>query len=463
MPAEECNNGKWKWGETGECVYDSQEEAEKDNEDYYENNDGKNIKIVMGCSCSGKSTFVDRFKKRGDIVWDFDKIHGALSGEDTHEHIDYIRKYIFSMREKFYNDLKNEMEVRVWIINSSPSKEIRTKFLEELNAEILYIKRDKKECLEIAKNERPKEWIKYIDEYFEKFEEITDDENIKIIEVKGKEMKVDKRHIISVTEDDDTYTIVYEKDRDEDDEEIDEVIDDKEGEEIDDEEIEEDKDESYFDTERNKPLQKEVKDIWTKTITMEKRYFNIDTRTEKRDDGSITITGHAAVFNQMSSDLGGFREIIAPNAFENVLNDDVRALVNHDPNLLLARTTSGTLNLKQTDKGLQYSFDVPDTTYGRDLIISMERGDVSQSSFAFTIEDDSWETTEDGEVRTINKVKQLYDVSPVTYPAYPDADDLTLAQRSLAVHKEKEENKREEKDLVKRSLLKLKIELKKRS
>ena len=227
--------------------------------------------------------------------------------------------------------------------------------------------------------------------------------------------------------------------------------------------IDEEKDSLFYDKQRNKPLQKEVKDIWTKNITMEKRYFNIDTRTEKREDGSTTITGHAAVFNQMSSDLGGFREIIAPDAFSDVLNDDVRALVNHDPNLLLARTSSGTLKLEQTEKGLSFGFDVPDTTYGRDLIISMERGDITQSSFAFTIEDDSWETTEDGEVRTINKVKQLYDVSPVTYPAYPDADDLTLAQRSLAVYKEKEENKREEKDLVKRSLLKLKIELKKRS
>ena len=312
MPAEKCNNGKWKWGETGECEYDSQEEAEKDNEDY------------------------------------------------------------------------NETE----------------------------------------------------------------------------EMKLDKRHIISITEDDDTYTIVYEKDKDkDDDEEVVEIID----EEV--EEIEEDKDTSFYDKERNKPLQKEVKDIWTKTITMEKRYFNIDTRTEKRDDGSTTITGHAAMFNNLSSDLGGFREIIAPNAFSDALKDknlDCRCLINHDANLILGRSTSGTLRLEETEKGLQYSFDVPDTTYGRDLIISMERGDITQSSFAFTIEDDSWETTEDGEVRTINKVKQLYDVSPVTYPAYPDADDLTLAQRSLAIYREKEENKKQEKDLVKRSLLKLKIELKKR-
>ena len=132
MPAEECNNGKWKWGETGQCIYDSQEEAEQDNE--------------------------------------------------------------------YYNE-KNKMEI-------------------------------------------------------------------------------DKRHIISITEDDDTYTIVYEKDRDMDDEHDDEEItDDEEGDEVDDmeevEEIEEDKEESFYNTERNKPLQKEVKDIWTKNITMEKRYFKI--------------------------------------------------------------------------------------------------------------------------------------------------------------------------------------------
>ena len=278
-------------------------------------------------------------------------------------------------------------------------------------------------------------------------------------------MKLDKRHIISITEDDETYTIVYEKDKDKEEDEIEneEEVDISDEEEL--EEVEEDKNPSFYDTERNKPLQKEVKDIWTKNITMEKRYFNIETRTEKREDGSTTITGHAAVFNQMSSDLGGFKEIIAPNAFANALNDenlDCRCLINHDPNLILGRSTSGTLRLEETNEGLQYSFDVPDTTYGRDLIISMERGDITQSSFAFTIEDDSWETTEDGEVRTINKVRNLYDCSPVTYPAYPDADDLTLAKRSLAVYKEKEENKKEEKDLVQRSLVALKIELKKR-
>ena len=340
MPCKECNNGKWKWGDTGSCQYDSKEECEKDNEGYYQN---------------------------------------AIDDE-----VDFTMNFTKEQMEELHN-----------------------------NGEVL-------------------------------------------IEVEGDDG--DTMNILF------TYAIDETEGEDERDESFDPIGPQKD-EEVREEtkkEVTEEKDESYYDTERNKPLTRKVENIWEKTITMEKRYFNIETRTEKREDGSTTITGHAAVFNKLSSDLGGFREIIAPNAFESVLSDDVRALINHDPNLLLARTTSGTLNLEQTNEGLQYSFDVPDTTYGRDLIISMERSDISQSSFAFTIEEDSWETTEDGEIRTINKVKQLYDVSPVTYPAYPSADDLTLAKRSLALHKEKEENKKQEKDLVQRSLVALKIELKKR-
>ena len=340
MPCKECNNGKWKWGDTGSCQYDSKEECEKDNEGYYQNAIDDDVDFTM-------------------------------------------------------NFTKEQME------------ELHS------NGEVL-------------------------------------------IEVEGDDG--DTMNILF------TYAIDETEGEDERDESFDPIGPQKD-EEVREEtkkEVTEEKDESYYDTERNKPLTRKVENIWEKTITMEKRYFNIETRTEKREDGSTTITGHAAVFNKLSSDLGGFREIIAPNAFESVLSDDVRALINHDPNLLLARTTSGTLNLEQTNEGLQYSFDVPDTSYGRDLIISMERKDITQSSFAFTIEDDSWETTEDGEIRTINKVKQLYDVSPVTYPAYPSADDLTLAKRSLALHKEKEENKKQEKDLVQRSLVALKIELKKR-
>jgi hypothetical protein len=176
----------------------------------------------------------------------------------------------------------------------------------------------------------------------------------------------------------------------------------------------------------------------------------------------MNVVGHASVYNTMSEDLGGFREIIAPGAFDDVLENDVRALINHDGNLILARTTSGTLKLSTDEKGLKYEFDMPQTSYGKDLAISMKRGDVTQSSFAFTVENDNWETKDGMDVRTITKVKRLFDVSPVTYPAYPDADDLVIAQRGLSVYKEKQERLKEEKDLVKRSLLNLNIELQKR-
>lgn len=202
--------------------------------------------------------------------------------------------------------------------------------------------------------------------------------------------------------------------------------------------------------------------IWDKKYnnSMEKRLFNIETKMEEGE--TMNVVGHASVYNTMSEDLGGFREIIAPGAFDDVLENDVRALINHDGNLILARTTSGTLKLSTDEKGLKYEFDMPETSYGKDLAISMKRGDVTQSSFAFTVENDNWETKDGMDVRTITKVKRLFDVSPVTYPAYPDADDLVIAQRGLSVYKEKQEREKEEKDLVKRSLLNLNIELQKR-
>lgn len=110
---------------------------------------------------------------------------------------------------------------------------------------------------------------------------------------------------------------------------------------------------------------------------------------------------------------------------------------------------------------------MPETSYGKDLAVSMKRGDITQSSFAFTVEKDDWSTDDNGnDLRTIKKIKRLYDVSPVTYPAYSDANDLTIAQRGLTEYKEtlKKVDVKEEKenDLVSRSLAKLKIELKKR-
>lgn len=179
---------------------------------------------------------------------------------------------------------------------------------------------------------------------------------------------------------------------------------------------------------------------------IERKFFTSKITVEKREDGTSMFRGHAAVFNSLSENLGGFREQIQEGAFDDVLQDDVRALFNHDPNMVLGRSKSGTLRISQDDKGLSYEVDIPDTSVGRDLTISMGRGDIDQSSFAFVVDEDDWQEDEEGRViRTIVKVSRLYDVSPVTYPAYPDA---TVGLRGLGEFiKNKDVNKVEENDL----------------
>lgn len=177
----------------------------------------------------------------------------------------------------------------------------------------------------------------------------------------------------------------------------------------------------------------------------ELRYFPTEIRIEKREDGKTMVEGHAAVFNEMSENLGGFREIIHEGAFDDVLEDDVRALFNHDSNLILGRSPK-TLNLSVDSRGLVFKYESPDTTYARDLLVSLERGDVTQSSFGFRISSvDGSEWVEDEETgaltRHIKKISRLFDVSPVTFPAYPQTD---VAKRSL--DKWKEEHRKEKKE-----------------
>ena len=152
-------------------------------------------------------------------------------------------------------------------------------------------------------------------------------------------------------------------------------------------------------------------------------------------DGKPKFEGYAAVFNKWSDDLGGFRERIKEGAFRGALKDsDVRALFNHDQNYVLGRSTSGTLQLKEDKKGLHISNDPPDTQWAKDLTVSVNRGDISQMSFGFTVSEDEWHEDKEGYVsRTINKVDKLFDISVVTFPAYPDT---AVALRSLKKIKE---------------------------
>lgn len=142
------------------------------------------------------------------------------------------------------------------------------------------------------------------------------------------------------------------------------------------------------------------------------------------------IVGYAAVFNKPSLDLGGWRETIRPGAFRKVLEagPDVRALVDHDPTRILARSAAKTLMLREDDKGLYVEILPADTQVGRDILTSIERGDVTGMSFSFRTQTDDWHM-EDGEpMRELLEVAELYDVGPVTFPAYPDTQ---VAVRSL--------------------------------
>lgn len=172
---------------------------------------------------------------------------------------------------------------------------------------------------------------------------------------------------------------------------------------------------------------------------IEVRVTSGEVRSATDDDGA-RIIGYGAVFNSLSEDLGGFVEEILPGAFtEAIKTDDVRGFFNHDTNLILGRNKAGTLSLSETDDGLRYEIDPPDTSYANDLMVSIERGDVSQSSFGFSVEDrsdeewlapDEWNPTAGNDGLYLRRIKRakLYDVSPVTYPAYKAT---TVSARTL--------------------------------
>lgn len=131
------------------------------------------------------------------------------------------------------------------------------------------------------------------------------------------------------------------------------------------------------------------------------------------------IHGYAAIFNE-EADIFWFREMVVPGAFTRAIEQrqDVRALFNHDPSLILGRTGAETLRIGEDDRGLWYEIDPPDTQLGRDLVHSIRRGDISQSSFAFVVITEEVIQEKDQKPLRVIKDVDLFDVSPVTYPAY---------------------------------------------
>ncbi|MCP3026002.1 HK97 family phage prohead protease [Halobacillus sp. A5] len=200
----------------------------------------------------------------------------------------------------------------------------------------------------------------------------------------------------------------------------------------------------------------------TRTLTMP-----IELRASENDESKQVIVGYALKFNSESEDLGGFVEIIDPSALNGADMSDVRGLFNHDPNMVLGRSKSGSLTLEVDEFGLKYIIDPPDTSFARDLAFSMGRGDIDQSSFGFgiTYDGDEWKYDEkrDIYVRKINQFHSIVDVSVVTYPAY-QATESVVAQRSLEDYKQNQEEirqakVREEERKLKQKQIEIELEL----
>ena len=162
-------------------------------------------------------------------------------------------------------------------------------------------------------------------------------------------------------------------------------------------------------------------------------------RVEQRADEtpSRTIVGYAAVFDSWSDPINGwFKEKIDRHAFDDCDMSDVIMCFNHSINDLLARTTSGTLQLSIDDHGLRFSFEAPHTARGDEMLELVRRGDISQCSFRFSVAEDVWAYADNSNAlemseRTVLKIAKLYDTSLVVYPAYPDTEALMRLQLSI--------------------------------
>jgi len=204
----------------------------------------------------------------------------------------------------------------------------------------------------------------------------------------------------------------------------------------------------------------------------EQRIFNLsEIKIEQREEGKPpAIIGHAAVFNEQT-EIWWFKEEIMPGAFKNALKkSDTRALFNHDPNWILGRNKAGTLKLKEDDNGLAVEIMPPETQLVKDMVLTpMERGDLSQMSFAFTVKEEQWtEKKDEMPIRSIVEVDELFDVSVVTYPAYPTTDAKLRSAKEVYDEHLKEVAKREsdtkeeqeKQDAIKRKQIEKDLQLK---
>lgn len=164
------------------------------------------------------------------------------------------------------------------------------------------------------------------------------------------------------------------------------------------------------------------------------RQIDLDCEIRATDgDSGRVITGYAAMFNKMSQDLGGFRELILPGAFaESIEKNDVRALWSHNIDMPLGRTSNGSLKLEENTRGLKFTLNLPDTQIGRDAFTYISRGDVKGMSFGFNLLPDGyeWQYKEDNSIQLVLKRVHLLEVSPTAFPAYEQTEVWARSNRA---------------------------------
>ena len=188
-------------------------------------------------------------------------------------------------------------------------------------------------------------------------------------------------------------------------------------------------------------------------MTIEKRFIDVEVRAKSNEDEKMVIEGYALKFNTKSNPLRSndisFVESISPKALENADMSDVRALIDHNPSLVLARTTADTLKLEIDEVGLRFKAELADTTYARDLYKNIQAGNINQCSFAFELDEkgDSVRYNKETSMyeRTLNSFKKIMDVSAVTYPAYNDTDVMPALRSIEEAEKEAEQLKEQQK------------------
>ena len=503
MPAYKCDNVKYRWGATGSCKYNSKQEAEDDNKDYYRALTDIDLTPTQGMIDEAKKGLEWRkeFGRGGTEVgirtarmiinneltsdrvtrmFSFHSRHqvdkeaeGYNSGEKGYPSNGRIAIALwggdagFSWSERKREEIVEEEEKRV----SAKIKTALENKRDEHNEEIKELSLDWDASVNLPMLEKvfdrgvgayntnpqsvrpsvknPETWaLARVNSFLYamkkgKFRSGKHDTDLlpsnhpvkKEMEEKMNDMKIEKRHIREIIEDDKTITIVYGKS-----DEWEGYIDNDMNDTMEEEEVME---ESYH---YDKEEEEDEKTFRNNNPNVEKRTFNLESKIETREvDGKErnVVVGYGSVYNSRSENLGGFYEYISEGAFTDELinSSDVRALINHDPNLILARSKNGkgTLKLNADSKGLKYEFVMPDTSYARDLLINMKNNNLNQSSFAFTIPSggDEWSSDESGNnIRTINKIDRIFDISVVTYPAYSQAaSDVMVAQRGLKEYK----------------------------